>query len=153
MSAGTLLAAIAALAFPLGAPVQAGAHGWLVLDARPGIAVFVSDPASGPQNARAVDTMIVLATPEAGMDIEVTHWLVDCGAMSILGKGGTGHLGADKVRDIPSRTGGHIEPAGRGTGKGMIAAYACTGKRISSDATRLATDADAIAHGRKIAAK
>jgi hypothetical protein len=148
-----LLAAVAAFALPLAALAQAGAREWVVLDTRAGIAVFAGDPVRGPHNAREVDTLIVLAAPVAGLDIEISSWTVDCGAMTIVSHGGDGYLGDARVRDMPSHTPQGAEKVEPGRAKGKIAAYACSGERESGDDTRFASDADAIAYGRKIAAR
>lgn len=148
-----LPAALAALALPLAAFARSGAPEWILLDTQPGIVVFVSDPIEGARDARRVETLIVITEPVEGLDIEITRWQVDCGAMTILDRGGVGYLGTVRVRDMPSHTPDGPVDADSGSGKRKIAAYVCDGKRESRDDARFGDSDAAIAYARKIAAQ
>lgn len=123
---------------------------WHVLVARPGVAMMVS-VAEGPPEERELTLLTILPQPSQGMDNEFTLWTVNCAARTVENGGGTGFLGAVKVGNTGAQTQGP-QPA-TAPMHVMIADYACSGKRVSADSRTLATDADAVAYGKTLAAK
>jgi hypothetical protein len=132
-------------------------YAWRVLSAGPGFStvMLVSDPIRGPSNRRVVATLIVAIWGAGGdrPNRQTSWWRVDCGAETIvltssMLAGGT----ATAPRRTPLTPIRHVPWTGNPLHK-TIAAYACTGKRESSDPSRFWGDREAIAYATALAKK
>ena len=112
-----------------------------------GIAVFVSEPVTGPRERRLLEMMPVFLEVIDDGDVHLNPWVVDCTTMSVQPLDGRAYLGTAFVKD--TQIAAPMKPAEPGTMERGLADYACSGKRVSSDDITLRTFAEAVDYGRK----